>query len=224
VIFDKKLRVLLFAMPPSEIKASVERSFELERIVFFSDAVYAIAITLLAIELRVPELGQEDTAGLYRALLAEWPRFLAFALSFWIIALFWIAHHRYFRYIKRYDYRLITLNFLILFFIALIPFTSSVLGEYGDSAGGIWLYAVNMLLLGLSDAWLWRHAATRHHLVDAALAPNIIRALELRALTTPLAALVVLALSFLIGGLASFGWFSILIFRRMIERRDSTNN
>lgn len=209
-------------MTPQKTEKPGERSFELERIVFFSDAVYAIAITLLAIELKVPELPYDDTAELYRALLSEWPRFLAFSFSFWIIAIYWVAHHRYFRYIKRYDDRLIMLNLLMLFFIALIPFTTSILGEYGNLPGGVWLYAVNMMLLGLSGAWLWRHATARHLLVDADLDPNLIQSIQLRALTTPLAALVVLALSFLIGGLASFGWFTIFIFRRWIEHRYRT--
>lgn len=215
--------LFFYPMQKQETGSSGERSFELERIVFFSDAVYAIAITLLAIELKVPELPYEDTAELYRALLAEWPRFLAFAFSFWIIAIYWIAHHRYFHYIKRYDQRLIALNLLMLFFIALIPFTTSVLGEYGDLPGGIWLYAVDMMLLGLSSAWLWRHATAQHKLVDADLDPQVIRQIQLRALTTPLAALIVIALSFFIDGLASFGWFSIFIFRAWIGHRNKAN-
>lgn len=206
-------------MQPQKTESSNERSFELERIVFFSDAVYAIAITLLAIELKVPELDVESTAELYRALLSEWPRFLAFIFSFWIIAIYWVAHHRYFRYIKRYDERLIALNLLMLFFIALIPFTTSILGEYGNLAGGIWLYAFDMMLLGLSGAWLWHHATVQHRLVDADLDPILMQQIQLRALTTPLAALIVIGLSFFIGGFASFGWTTIFIFQAWIARR-----
>lgn len=205
-------------------ESTTERSFELERVVFFSDAVYAIAITLLAIELKVPELPFEDTAELYRALLSEWPRFLAFAFSFWIIAIYWVAHHRYFRFIKRYDERLIALNLLMLFFIVLIPFTTSVLGEYGNLAGGIWLYALNMLLLGLSGAWLWHHATSQQRLTDADLDPQLVRYMQWRALTTPIAAVVVIALSFFIGGLASIGWFSIFVIQRWLARRFKVNH
>lgn len=210
-------------MNAQDSQSSTERSFELERVVFFSDAVYAIAITLLAIELKVPELPYEDTAELYRALLSEWPRFLAFAFSFWIIAIYWVAHHRYFRYIKRYDERLIAVNLLMLFFIALIPFTTTVLGEYGNLAGGIWLYAVNMLLLGLSGAWLWHHATTGHRLTDPDLAPKLVRYIQWRAMTTPIAAIIVIGLSFFIGGWASIGWFSTFALQHWLARRFKVN-
>jgi uncharacterized membrane protein len=198
---------------------SIERSFELERVVFFSDAVYAIAITLLALELKVPELEIQNTSELLRGVLAEWPRFLAFALSFWIIAIYWLAHHRYFRHIMRYDERLIALNFLMLFFLVLIPFTTLVLGEYGDFAGGVWLYAVDMLCLGLSSGWLWHHASAQRRLVRADMDARLVRHMQLRALTTPLAAVIVILLSFVLGGYASFGWFLIFPLQALLARR-----
>lgn len=204
-------------------ETNIERSFELERIVFFSDAVFAIAITLLALELRVPDLENETSAALLDAVIALWPKFFAFALSFWIIAVYWLAHHRYFRYIIRYDGGLIGRNLLILFWVVLMPFTTLMMGEYGNLQAAIWFYAGNMIALGLSGAWLWRHATRDHRLVAADLDPQLIRQLQARALATPLAALIVFLLTFVMGGFATLGFVLIFVFQRVAMRLYPTN-
>lgn len=196
----------------------VERPFELERLIFFSDAVFAIAITLLAIELRVPELPVQTSDALLQAVLAEWPRFLAFAVGFWLVALYWTIHHRYFRYIVEYDGGLIRLNLLILFFVALMPFSTSVLGEYGNITAGIWFYCANIALLGMSFAWLWHDAAANHRLVSPDLDNTFIRYMTVRALITPLTALLVFGLSFVVGAFANFAWFFIFLFQGIARR------
>ncbi len=106
-------------------KEASEAQLGLERIVFFSDAVMAIAITLLAIDIRVPEMPAGLAAQqLAVSLAAIGPRFMTFFISFMVIAVYWMSHHRYFGYIKRYDARLIWLNLLFLFFIICMPFLS----------------------------------------------------------------------------------------------------
>src|SRR5512136_2762438 len=97
----------------------------LERIIFFSDAVMAIAITLLILEVRLPEGAAPDGVG--RQVLALWPKYLGYSVSFWVIALYWVAHHRCFLYIRAYDRRLIYLDFLFLLFIAFMPFPTGLL-------------------------------------------------------------------------------------------------
>ena len=87
--------------------AMPQEGLSLERIVFFSDAVIAIAITLLAIEIRLPELGNEGGDALMAALSGLWPRYLSFVISFLVIGSFWWVHHRVFRAVRRYDEALI---------------------------------------------------------------------------------------------------------------------
>lgn len=205
-------------MNPLKHESKNDVHFELERIIFFSDAVFAIAITLLAIELKVPELEHATSEQLLRAVLSDWSHLFAFALSFWIIALFWLTHHRYFRYIKRYDGGLIWRNFAILFFIALMPFTTLIMGEYGDVPAGVWLYAINMLCLGLASAWLWRYASYKHRLVDPELDDNFIRSMWWRGLTTPLIAVIVFVLSIYIASAANTAWALIWVVQIFIRR------
>ena len=87
----------------------------LERLVFFSDAVFAIAITLLALDIRLPiEAVHLSDLQLFNSLVDIWPKYLSFLISFLVIGNFWIAHHRRYRYISRYDTRLLLLNLLVL--------------------------------------------------------------------------------------------------------------
>ena len=126
------------------------RSFELERIVFFSDAVFAIAITLLVLDIKVPEIPERLVAQeLPEALAALWPKFLSYVLSFVVILFYWTAHHRIFHAIKDYDWNLIWLNSLFLMCIAFLPFPTALLGEYGNHQLPVVIYAGSVAITRL---------------------------------------------------------------------------
>jgi uncharacterized membrane protein len=104
-----------------------------ERLTFFSDAVVAIAMTLLALELPLP---QGDTASeLWHSAGQNFDAYLAFCLSFVVIASYWTSHHRLFRWIRRADDRLRWLNLWWLFFIVVMPFITRIISEGGDRPG-----------------------------------------------------------------------------------------
>lgn len=175
---------------------AAEHDIGLERIIFFSDAVFAIAITLLALEIRLPA-GTEG-AGLLGGLLAIWPKYLSFVISFLVIGMFWMSHHRNYRSIVRYDRRLMFLNLLLLLCVAFIPFPTALLGEYGDRAATIF-YALTICATGLSNGAIWWYAAGgRGRLLAQPLPPGQLRASFLRSLITPTVFLlsIILALSF----------------------------
>ena len=204
------------------VEQTSERSFELERIIFFSDAVFAIAITLLALELRVPEATTheptEATAQVLQGLLAQWPKYLAFFLSFMQVGVYWMAHHRMFRYIVRYDAVLILINLLLLLFIAFLPFAAGVLGQYGDLQIGVIVYALTLTLIGFVATGLWLYASRHHQLLDKFVSPELIRFYTLRGLITPSVAGLVIALSFFNPLLANFCWFLTLPIQFLLLR------
>jgi uncharacterized membrane protein len=140
----------------------------LDRMLFFSDAVMAIAITLLVMDLRVPEIGRGlAEARLGPALLMLWPNYLGYLLSFFIIGNYWLSHHRLFRPIRRYDDRLSWLNLLFLFFTALLPFSTRIIGLYPGTRTAVLVYSLNVLPLGIiSYAMTW-HAYSGGRLVEA---------------------------------------------------------
>jgi TMEM175 potassium channel family protein len=148
----------------------------LDRILFFSDAVMAIAITLLVIDLRVPETarGLAET-GLGRALRQLWPNYLGYLLSFFIIGNYWLSHHRLFRPVRRYDDRLAGLNLLFLFFVALLPFSTRIIGLYSGTRTAVIVYSLNILPLGIISYAMTRHAYADNRLVDASFGPAEIR-------------------------------------------------
>ena len=123
-----------------------EAEVEFNRIVAFSDGVFAIAITLLVLGLTIPE-GVPD---LTKALLHNTGDFFAYAVSFAVLGRYWLAHHRFFSALARFDRRLMGLNLFYLAWIALVPFTSEVLGDYGHTTDAVVLYAVNMILVSAS--------------------------------------------------------------------------
>jgi uncharacterized membrane protein len=113
---------------------------EFNRIVAFSDGVFAIAITLLVLTLEVPA-GVDDVGQELRDRADE---FLAYALSFAVLGKLWLSHHRFFGSLGRFDGTLLTLNLLYLAFVALVPFTSDLLGEYSGQGVAVILYALNL--------------------------------------------------------------------------------
>jgi uncharacterized membrane protein len=120
-----------------------EAEVEFNRIVAFSDGVFAIAITLLVLGLSVPP-HHGDLTGL---LLNDQDDFVAYGISFAVLGRYWLSHHRFFSSLERFDGRLMALNLLYLACIALVPFTSQVLGDYSGHTQAVILYAINMILV-----------------------------------------------------------------------------
>ncbi|MBS1893210.1 MAG: DUF1211 domain-containing protein [Actinobacteria bacterium] len=141
-----------------EVRNREDHEVEFSRIVAFSDGVFSIAITLLVLELKLPH---DVTDGeLWHALGAQHEQFLAYGISFAVIARFWLVHHRFFSEVKAFDSRLIALNMLYLCFLVLIPFSSQVLGEYGGQLPSVVVYSANLtavVLVGQWMAWDARH-------------------------------------------------------------------
>lgn len=180
-----------------EERSSLERGTELGRIVHFSDAVFAIAITLLVLEIRVheglsPEELKDDLVGM-------WPQYLSYLISFGVIASFWRVNHLVFRYVRAYDGRLITLNLFFLMCVAFLPFSSSLLGEYVGQRIALEIYAGSVAVTGLFLVGMWWYATRERHLTDGNLDAALIRQIMTRCLISPAIALVVLPVTFFFG-------------------------
>ena len=152
------------------------------RILALSDGVFAIAMTLLILDIAVP--ATSDT-HLPKALLDLWPRYLAYVLSFVVIARFWVAHHLYFRLIGRYDTVLLWLNLLLLMFVAFLPFPTAVLGAHNGSPAAAILYAAAVVLAGTASVAYWWYASGRGKLLRPGIGRARVRALRARGLVSP---------------------------------------
>jgi len=138
------------------------RGTDTGRIEYFSDAVFAIAMTLLVLDIPLPHVASDK---LWNAIVGLWPQFFAYALSFLVLALNWVFHHRKFRVIRSYDTGLIWINLVFLLFVAVLPFPTSLLSEYGSLGdAGVVLYAAVVGILSALQTWLWWYAYTHGHL------------------------------------------------------------
>lgn len=125
----------------------------LHRLIFFSDAVFAIVLTLLVLELRPPQAhtAQELAAGLQ----ALAPHFMSFVLTFAVVSIFWAAHMSYTRRMAAFDWPTAWLNLLLLFTIALLPFASALLGEHGDEGLAWQVYCSVLVAASLAQTAVW---------------------------------------------------------------------
>ena len=140
--------------------------FQLDRISFFTDGVFAIAITLLVIEFKVPVIEHPTDHLLWDSLKEMAWKLLGFVLSFCIVGYYWSVHHRIFGYVEKYTARLIWHNLLFLFSVVLLPFTSGLLGEYASDAHLLipyGIYVLNICLVALMNAVLWFYVSNPKH-------------------------------------------------------------
>jgi uncharacterized membrane protein len=141
--------------------AREKRSFD--RFVNFSDGVFAIAITLLVLDVRMPSMDATAMAPPLGPQLASlMPNLFAFMLSFVVIGGYWVAHNGLFKLIDRSDIRLVWLNLLVLFFIVLLPLPTQIVADYGNTTLGVEIYAGAMTLTGLSILALTAYAKHAH--------------------------------------------------------------
>lgn len=135
---------------------------QFERVVFFSDAVFAIAITLLVIEIHVPHVAAHTDSALAFALLGLLPKYIGFVVSFFVIGRFWIGHHRLCGHLAKADDGLIGRNLLFLMLVAFGPFPTALLSEYPDSRVAVGVYAGWLILAGIANHSMSAYA-NRHH-------------------------------------------------------------
>ena len=198
-----------------------ERSLELDRVVNFSDGVFAISATLLVLSISVPHNlkgpGLDDK--LWDAYSDALPHVLTYALSFFVIGRTWLAHHRMFKIVRRIDARFVALNLVVLAFVAVLPFPTEVFGEYPSSRPALIVYAGAISASGFASAALWWYAMRNNRLIDPATPREWVAHAHLRALTIPAVFLTSIPISLISVGAAQFWWLWLIPLRSVLARR-----
>jgi len=196
---------------------SVAGNLEYDRVLFFSDAVFAIAITLLVVDIRVPDIAGVVNAS--RALHDARYKILGFAISFVVIGLFWMGHHRLFRYITALDRRLIFLNLLFLGTIAFLPYPTALLFVSSTSqVAATVFYAACVAGAGLMELAVWLYATHTKGLVPASISPAARRYELSQLLPTPVVFLISIPVAFVAPGIAPFTWIMLVPIGRILPR------
>jgi uncharacterized membrane protein len=174
---------------------------ETQRVEAFSDGVFAIAVTLLILEIRAPvqhDIGSDG--ALWHALRDLWPAYLAYIISFATILVTWINHHAIMRLVGRTDHTFLLLNGLLLALITAVNFPTSLVAEYighaGERAAGL-TYSGIFLLMAFAFNIVWRYITWDGHLLLASADPEQIRAIDRRFRFGPLYYVAAFALAFI---------------------------
>jgi len=171
------------------------------RIEALSDAIFGVALTLLVLEIRLPETGELSASAFAAQLLGVAPKLFAYILTFITVGQYWIIHRQMMDLIVRFDLRVLWLNFTFLFFISLLPFPTSFMTRAGWLPWAV--YAMNFVLLGVSKTAMWRYAYT-HQMVDRRVTPNLAHFLTLRGLVGPAVFLLSIPVALIHSSLAAF--------------------
>ena len=197
-----------------------EQVLNVDRIGTFSDSVFAVAITLLVLNIHVPAISLPPTnRTLASKLGALWPNYEAFVLSFVIIGIYWILHHIMFRYIERYNGPFLWLNLFFLMCIVIMPFTTSLISEYGDTATATIVYAANLAVASLLMAVIWWYSTGRGRLMIKGFDPELGKHAVLANLCTALVFLVSMPIAFGNERVAKYFWLLLFPIHILLERR-----
>jgi uncharacterized membrane protein len=157
-----------------------EHAADTQRLEAFSDGVFAIAITLLILEIHTPVVSvTESTPHLGAKLLALWPKIAVYILSFVNIGIYWANHNHVFKLYKRTDHIFNLLNVLFLMCVSFVPLPTAVLGEYVtnplERQSAIIFYSFGLFLPALTSSFSWLYASGNHRLIDERLTPSYVR-------------------------------------------------
>jgi len=187
---------------PDKPASKMQAGFNTARLEAFSDGVFAIAITLLVLDLNVPEPDSLHGQSLFGALVHQWPAYLAYLVSFLVIGIIWINHHAMCALARRVDRRTLFANLFLLLTVTVIPFPTRLLAAYltaghSDAHTAAAVYAITMLVMGVAFSLLFlaftRDARTLH----APVPPEAIRTTIRRFSTGGLCYAATVALAYL---------------------------
>jgi uncharacterized membrane protein len=196
-------------------KTKHDTDHPLERLVFFSDAVFAIAITLLVIEIHVPELTSPEPSLALTALAHLIPSFFGFALSFLVIGRFWIGHHTAFTQATRFDTKLLWPNLLLLMAIAFTPFATAFMAQNIGQLVPTLFYNAILLVTALLS---WRVVCIATSLWPASSDHQHIAALNSRGLGVALGAATAIACTFISPIFSQGALITIPLWQRLLAR------
>lgn len=197
----------------------LERGRDLSRILAFTDGVFAIAITLLVLQIEVPE-GLTSNGDLISALDDLRPDLFAFAISFFVIGMYWIHHHRLMRMVREYDRSLMVVTMFYLAWVVLLPFSSQLIGEYGPKVTlSTVFYIMNLALIAVGFSWMIR-VIIKNHLGE----PQYVWDLKLSLKSSKYVVAVFLAtapLALVIGPYTPLLWFPLMALDPWQRKRDA---
>jgi uncharacterized membrane protein len=165
------------------------------RVETLADGIFAIVMTLMAFDLKAPPATTAPDR-LVEALMAMAPKFGLYAVSFVILGVYWIAHHNLLHFIRRSDRTFLWLNISFLMVVAILPFSTTLLGEFGGQKPAVILYGANLIAIGLTLFVLWAYSVRHNLLIEGEFSPRMVDIVNRKLLLTPLLCTLAITLAF----------------------------
>ena len=195
-------------------------SIKVEHVISFSDAVFAFAITLMALSIDIPDLPSNLTqAELIDKLYDLFPQFESYVISFAVIAIFWVSYHQVFNHIKGSHIVMVYLNLLFLLLITLLSLSTSLVINYGDYHIPYVIYSFIVILTSSLLTLIWWHATKDNLLIDKNLHPSYIKGVMLNLLSIPLVFTVSIFISFINLDIAEIFWLVMVPINIIIKQK-----
>src|SRR5688500_15539510 len=184
---------------------------KVERVISFSDAVFAFAITLMALSIDIPDLPTHLTQSeLLDKLYDLYPQFESYIISFAVIAIFWISYHQVFNHIKGSHISMVYLNFLFLLFITLLSLTTTLITNYASYQIPYIIYCIIVIMTSSLLVLIWWYATKEYRLVDKGMHPLFIKGTFFALLAIPIIFSISIVISFIDLDIAQYFWLGII--------------
>jgi uncharacterized membrane protein len=178
----------------SENKTNPLANLSTFRLETLEDGVFAIAMTLLVLNLKVP--AKLDNS-LFKAILQIWPNLVTFFGSFILLGVFWFGHRAALHYIKHANHVFHWLEIILLMFVSIVPFSASLIAKYYNEQTAIMIYGLNLIAIGVTLTLQWYYATTNYRLIEHDLPKTIINFAKIRSMFAPFVYTLAVLLSFI---------------------------
>ncbi|HSX40003.1 MAG TPA: TMEM175 family protein [Candidatus Saccharimonadales bacterium] len=195
-----------------KIQGQVWNIIDQNRVLGFSDAVFAFAATLLVLKIDLPqEMRMQFTTNFSAVFTTLWPQYLANIISFLVIGYYWLNHHAIFGLLKRFNATIVWMNLVFLIFLSFLPFPVDLFGDHPTIAGIVVFYSVSLSLVGFLLAIMWWYASGKHRLIQKTMSSKERNYYLTRTLVAPCVFLLSAALVFIDTRVAQVSWIFVII-------------
>ena len=188
------------------------------RIEALADGIFAIAMTLMVFDIKLPVPTQTMPWSLRYELVRLWPRFLAYVISFIMLGVYWVGHHNQYHYIRRTDRGFLWINIFFLMGVSLLPFSTGLLGQYPAERTALVVYGLNLIMVGGFLYTHWWYATRSHRLVESQINPEVVSLAKHRIAMGPAVSILAICVS-LVGKRLSLAIFALIPLLYLIPGR-----
>ncbi|MBP7832430.1 MAG: DUF1211 domain-containing protein [Candidatus Levybacteria bacterium] len=203
-----------------KIEGEVENIIDENRVINFSDAVFAFAATLLVLKIDLPRLaGVDIQTQLATSLINLWPQYLANVISFLAIGYYWLTHHIIFGLVRRFNRTIVWMNIVFLILLSFLPFPVDLYGDYYNVPIVVVFYAASIAVLGFMLSLIWFYASHNNRLIDPKMSKRQIRFFTIKILMAPAIFTLSIPLVYLHPALTQFSWLFVILGVILVNRK-----